>query len=58
MPTRAALFDPGNTRRNLLICATFPQLTQPGDRIVVFFGSGHSFLLRQCVSETPGLKAC
>jgi hypothetical protein len=43
-------------RRNLLICANLLQLSQPGDRIVAFFGSGHSFLLRQCVSETPGLK--
>jgi hypothetical protein len=43
-------------RRNLLICANLLQLSQPGDRIVVFFGSGHSFLLRQCVSETPGLR--
>jgi hypothetical protein len=23
---------------------------------VVFFGSGHAYLLRQCVNETPGLK--
>jgi hypothetical protein len=43
-------------RRNLLICANLVQLGQSGDRIVVFFGSGHSFLLRQCVSETPGLR--
>ena len=43
-------------RRNFLICANLLQLAQPGDRIVVFFGAGHAFLLRQCVSETPGLK--
>jgi hypothetical protein len=43
-------------RRNFLICANLLQLAQPGDRIVVFYGSGHSFLLRQCVSETPGLE--
>jgi hypothetical protein len=43
-------------RRNLLICANLLQLSRPGDRIVVFFGSGHAFLLRQCVDETPGLK--
>ena len=43
-------------RRNFLICANLVQLAQPGDRIVVFYGAGHAFLLRQCVSETPGLK--
>jgi hypothetical protein len=24
--------------------------------VVVFYGSGHLLQLRQCVSETPGLK--
>ncbi len=43
-------------RRNFLICANLVQLANPGDRIVVFYGSGHAFLLRQCVSETPGFK--
>ncbi|WP_132142060.1 DUF5694 domain-containing protein [Luteibacter rhizovicinus] len=43
-------------RRNFLICANLLQLSQPGDRIVVFYGAGHAFLLRQCVSETPGLR--
>jgi hypothetical protein len=42
--------------RNLLICANLLQLAKPGDRIVIFFGSGHAFLLRQCVTETPGYK--
>lgn len=42
-------------RRNFLICANLLQLARPGDRVVVFYGSGHAFLLRQCVSETPGL---
>ncbi len=41
-------------RRNFLICASLLQLARPGDRIVVFYGAGHAFLLRQCVSETPG----
>ena len=43
-------------RRNLVICARLIQLTRPGDRVVVFYGAGHAFLLRQCVTETPGLK--
>jgi hypothetical protein len=42
--------------RNFLICANLLQLAKPGDRIVVFFGSGHAFLLRQCVTETPGVR--
>jgi len=43
-------------RRNFLICANLVQLAKPGDRVVVFYGSGHTFLLRQCVSETPGFR--
>lgn len=43
-------------RRNFLICANLVQLAKPGDHIVVFYGSGHAFLLRQCVSETPGFQ--
>jgi hypothetical protein len=42
--------------RNLRICANLLQLAKPGDRVVIFFGSGHAFLLRQCVTETPGYK--
>lgn len=42
--------------RNFLICANLLQLAKPGDRIVIFFGSGHAFLLRQCVNETPGFR--
>ncbi len=40
-------------KRNFLICANLIQLSQPGDRIVVFYGYGHTFLLRQCVAESP-----
>lgn len=43
-------------RRNFLICANLLQLAKPGDHIVVFYGSGHAYLLRQCVSETPGFQ--
>ena len=42
--------------RNLQICARLVQSLRPGDRAVVFYGAGHAFLLRQCVSETPGLQ--
>lgn len=43
-------------RRNFLICANLVQRAKPGDRAVVFYGSGHGFLLRQCISETPGYR--
>ncbi len=42
--------------RNLLICSNLLQIAKPGDRILMFFGFGHAYLLRQCVEETPGLK--
>lgn len=41
-------------RRNFAICANLVQTTHPGDRVVVFYGSGHAFLLRRCVAESPG----
>jgi hypothetical protein len=41
-------------KRNNLICANIVQHAKPGDRIVVFFGAGHEYLLRQCISEMPG----
>ena len=43
-------------RRNFGICANLLQLAKPGDRVVVFYGAGHPFLLRQCVQETPGYR--
>jgi hypothetical protein len=43
-------------RRNFTICAKLMQLAKPGDRIVVFFGAGHAYQLRQCVSEATGFE--
>jgi len=43
-------------KRNFLICANIIQLSKPGDRIVVLFGAGHAFLLRQCIGQTRGFK--
>lgn len=40
--------------RNYRICARIIQESKPGDRVVVFFGSGHAYLLRRCIAETPG----
>jgi hypothetical protein len=42
--------------RNYRICAHLVQTAKPGDRVVVVYGAGHAFLLRQCVSEMPGYK--
>ena len=43
-------------KRNLAICARLLQALQPGDRAVVFYGQGHAYLLRRCISETPGVQ--
>ncbi|MBT9500641.1 MAG: hypothetical protein IV092_05315 [Burkholderiaceae bacterium] len=42
--------------RNARICARVVQLARPGERIVVVYGSGHAYLLRQCVLEQPGWR--
>lgn len=42
--------------RNARICARIVQLSQPGDRLLVLFGAGHSYWLRQCVQEQPGWR--
>jgi hypothetical protein len=42
--------------RNIAICARLVQLTKPGERVVVLYGSGHGFLLRHCVQTQPGWR--
>jgi hypothetical protein len=42
--------------RNLAICARLLQQLAPGDRIVVFYGQGHIYLLQQCLREQPGVQ--
>ena len=42
--------------RNALIFARLMQAAKPGDRIVVIYGSGHSYWLRQFVQTTPGFR--
>ncbi len=42
--------------RNLSICARLVQSVKAGDRVVVVYGSGHNYLLRQCVLEMPGWR--
>jgi Family of unknown function (DUF5694) len=42
--------------RNLAICARLLQQVKPGDRVVVFYGQGHIYLLQQCLREQPGVQ--
>jgi hypothetical protein len=42
------------SQRNLMICARLVQSAKPGDRVLLVYGSGHAFLLRQCVQQMPG----
>ncbi|HZF15110.1 MAG TPA: DUF5694 domain-containing protein [Steroidobacteraceae bacterium] len=42
--------------RNLAICAKLVQTVKPGDRVVLFFGQGHVYLLSQCLREQPRFK--
>ena len=40
--------------RNAKIHAKLMKIAQPGDRIVVLYGAGHNYLLRDFVRTTPG----
>jgi hypothetical protein len=40
--------------RNAKIFAKLTQIARPGDRVLVVFGSGHSFWLRHFAQNTPG----
>ncbi|WP_332638781.1 DUF5694 domain-containing protein [Brevundimonas sp.] len=42
--------------RNAQIFARLLQVARPGDRIVVIYGSGHNYWLRQMVETTPGFR--
>ena len=42
--------------RNFNICARIVQIAQPGDRILIIYGSGHSYLLRHCLGGVPGFR--
>lgn len=46
----------GWNERNISICARLVQLAEPGDRIFVLYGAGHSYLLRQCIAGMPGFR--
>ena len=42
--------------RNFAICARLLQQIKPDDRVVVFYGQGHIYLLQQCLREQPGVQ--
>lgn len=42
--------------RNAIIFAKLAQVAKPGDRIVVIYGAGHSYWLRNLVRQMPGYK--
>jgi hypothetical protein len=42
--------------RNFAICARLLQQIQSGDRVVVFYGQGHVYLLQQCLREQPSVQ--
>ena len=42
--------------RNAKIFAKIEEIAEPGDRILVVFGSGHAYWLRHFAQETPGFR--
>jgi len=42
--------------RNLAICARLLQQLKPDDRIVVFYGQGHVYLIQQCLREQSSVQ--
>ena len=42
--------------RNLRIFTNLMQQSKPGDRVLVVYGSGHSYWLRHLATETPGFR--
>jgi hypothetical protein len=51
-----ALLNARYYERNARIFAKLMQVVEPGDRMLVVYGSGHSYWLRHFVSETPGFE--
>jgi hypothetical protein len=50
-----ALLDAWESRNNA-ICARLVQLVKRDDRVIIVYGAGHAYLLRQCVREMPGFN--
>ena len=52
----AAKLDAEWFERNLRIWGKVLQIAKPGDRILLIFGQGHAFWLKNLVQEMPGYK--
>jgi hypothetical protein len=42
--------------RNAKIFGKLMTVTNPGDRVLVVYGSGHNYWLRHFATETPGFR--
>lgn len=51
-----AVLNYGWYARNALIFANLTEATEPGDRVLVIYGSGHAYWLRHFAEETPGYR--
>lgn len=51
-----ALLNARYYERNARIFAKLTRVVEPGDRVLVVYGSGHSYWLRHFVTETPGFE--
>lgn len=51
-----ALLNARYYERNARIFAKLMQVVEPGDRVLVVYGGGHSYWLRHFVSTTPGFE--
>ncbi|NBB94095.1 MAG: hypothetical protein GVY32_13100, partial [Gammaproteobacteria bacterium] len=51
-----ALLNARYYERNARIFTKLTQVIEPGDRVLVVYGGGHSYWLRHFVSETPGFE--
>lgn len=51
-----ALLNARYYERNARIFAKLMKVAEPGERVLIVYGSGHSYWLRHFVSETPGFE--
>jgi Family of unknown function (DUF5694) len=43
-------------QRNLRMFARLSRLSGPGERILVLYGQGHAYLLRELIRQAPDMK--
>ena len=51
-----AVLNYGWYARNAEIFANITEIAEPGDRILIVYGSGHNYWLRHFAQETPGFE--